>query len=555
MKFFLIVLLVLISCVSWGQNFTYTGYVYNADGSGATNVPIKVFRRTTPNIVGFTQQTNYNGHSYYRSTSSMTWTNAKIACENMGGHLATISNAAENSFLFNTWPSGWIGYYQDREPGYTYSEPSGGFRWTETKVINGLSADYDVSSHISGTLLKDVVSSINSTLYNSPTYTNTNGKYLTFNGINQYAITDDLSSKFIDNKISVMTWIYPTGNGVIASELNIASNTSGWHESIIEITGNNTLRIGLWNGSGITQISTPITLNSWNMVCLTYDGLTLRGYLNNINFGSVNFNRSAAFINGGNGKQHFAFGLSDNTNMGHGGFGSFRLGIIQIFNRAITVDEIDRTFNLYAYRYRTNQYTNWNGGEPNNSGNEDYTQFVGGGRWNDLPNTSLPYVLEFDYIVSTTEWLLHTTVWTNINGYFSINIPSDPSKEYYIQVDCPLPTQIFTNNDTKIISDIIFSKFIINGLTYHRFDLNNDNKINVSDQFLLFKLKNGLITNWSIPRSKIFTQSDYNLIVNSNRNVWSIYPGSDSIITTILTNGGSQNFYIISPGYSGKVNF
>jgi hypothetical protein len=292
------------------------------------------------------------------------------------------------------------------------------------------------------------------------------------------------------------------------------------------------------------------------MVCLTYDGSTLRGYLNNISFGSVNFNRSAAFIDGNNGNQHFAFGLSDATNMGNGGYGRFRLGIVQIFNRVITVDEIDRTFNLYAYRYRTNQYTNWNGGEPNNAGGtEDFAQFVTGGRWNDLPNTSLPYVLEFDYIVTTSNWILHTTVWTNTNGFYSINIPSDPSKEHYIQVDCPIPTQTFTNNDTKIISDIIFGKFPLNGLIYHRFDLNNDNKITISDQFLLFGMKNSLITNWSIPRSKIFTQSQYNLIVNSNRNVWSLYAGSDSIITPTLISGSSQNFYIISPGYSGKVSF
>jgi hypothetical protein len=52
----------------YGQNFTYSGYVYNADGTGAVNVPVKLYKRTTPTLVGFTSQTNYNGHSYYRST-------------------------------------------------------------------------------------------------------------------------------------------------------------------------------------------------------------------------------------------------------------------------------------------------------------------------------------------------------------------------------------------------------------------------------------------------------------------------------------------------------
>ena len=44
------------------------------------------------------------------------------------------------------------------------------------------------------------------------------------------------------------------------------------------------------------------------------------------------------------------------------------------------------------------QYNNWAGGEPNNSGNEDYpvTKWGGGTQWNDLPNTfNCPYVIEY----------------------------------------------------------------------------------------------------------------------------------------------------------------
>jgi len=44
------------------------------------------------------------------------------------------------------------------------------------------------------------------------------------------------------------------------------------------------------------------------------------------------------------------------------------------------------------------QYNNWAGGEPNNSGNEDYavTKWGGGTQWNDLPNHfSCAYVIEY----------------------------------------------------------------------------------------------------------------------------------------------------------------
>ncbi len=328
MKIILTGLLCLLSIVLPAQNFVYSGFIYNADGSGASNVPVKVYRRTTPNIVGFTQQTNYNGHSYYRSTGSMTWTAARQACIDMGVHLVTITSAAENNFVFNTWPSGWIGFNDEAVEGQ---------------------------------------------------------------------------------------WRWVTGEPVV--------------------------------------------------------------------------------------------------------------------------------------------YTNWNPGEPNNAGNEDYAQFVSGGRWNDLPNLALPYVLEFDYIVSTTSWVLHTTVLTNQNGFYSINITSDPSREHYIQVDCPTPTQTFTDNDAKRISDVIFGKVAVNGLSFHRYDLNNDNKINVSDQFLLFAMKSGLVSNWSVPRSRLFTSAQYSAISASSGNVRATFPGSASLSTSTLNSGGSTNFYLISPGYAGKVNF
>ena len=552
----LTILFLFVTNVLVGQNFTYSGYIYNANGSGASNIDVKLYKRTIPNITGFSSRTNYNGHSYYRSNGSKYWTDAKADCENMGGHLATVSNNSENTFLYNTWPSGWIGYYQDKVAGYTYSEPSGGFRWTEFQVTDKLVSDYDVSSYTSGTTLTDITSAINTTLYNSPSYSSTGGKYLTFNGSNNYAITGNMSSKFSNSSvISVVAWVYPTGNGVIASELGVGSPSSGWHESIIEITGSNTLRVGFWNGGGITQLSTSITLNTWNMVCITYDGTTMKGYLNNVNFGSVNFGRAAAHLNG-NG-EYFAFGLQDATNMGSGAYGNFRLGDIQFFNKCLSADEIDRTYNLYAYRYKTNQFTYWNSGEPNNSGGEDYTQFVSSGRWNDLPNTyALQYVLEFDYIVDTTAWVLSTTTTTNSLGYYSFNVTSDPSKEYYLEVSSQTPTSVLGTTDTKKIGDYTLKKITVDGLTYQVYDLNNDNKITVSDKFLLWKKRNGAISTFgTLPISMIYTSTEYSSIKAASTNVRSTYSGVSTYKSIKLTSGGTLNLYIISTGFYNSVSF
>ena len=329
MRNLLIILFILLGVNLYAQ-FAYSGYIYNADGSGAANVPIKLYRRTTPNITGFTNQQNYNGHSYYRSTGTAFWTAARQNCVSMGGYLVTITSAAENSFIFNLWPSGWIG------------------------------------------------------------------------------LTDEVNEG---------QWRWVTGE--------------------------------------------------------------------------------------------------------------------------------------------TYSYSSWNGGEPNNAGNEDYVQFVGGGRWNDLPNAvSLPYVLEFDYIVTTSSWTLYKTVYTNINGYYSISEAYDPSKEYYIQVDVPSVTQSLTNTDGLAISNIILGKTTINGLSFHRFDLNNDGKINIADQYYLFGKKVGRFTSWKgVNDTRLYTTTEYNAIRNLTGNVRVTYPGLTSITTSTLTSGGTLNLYLITPGYSGKVSF
>jgi len=555
MRYFFIILFSLFNSLV-AQTFTHSGYLYASNGtSGCENIPVKLYKRTTPTITGFTSQTNYNGHSYYRSTSTAYWTDAKTACANMNGHLVTMSDASENTFVYNTWPSGWIGYYQDKT-GAFYGEPNAGWRWTENYVTTGQQSDYDVASYTSGSTLADIKSSVNATLYNSPVYTSGGGKYLTFNGSNTYGITNNLASKLGSTSVvTLLAWIYPTGNGVVVSELGTASTSSGWHESVFEITGGNTLRVGLWSGGGITQISTSITLNTWNLIALTYDGTTMTGYKNGVSFGTVNFTRSAAHLNG-NG-EHFAIGLSDATNMGSGAYGAFRLGGFQVYNTSLTSDEINRNYMSTAWRFGVYPYSNWNGGEPNNSGGEDYIQFVGSGKWNDLVNAnSLNYVLEFDYVVNYTAWTLETTSYTDVNGRYSFSVSTNPSIEYYIQIDLPTTTQLLTLTDAKGISSIVLNNTTKTGLDYHRWDLNNDSKITCSDLYYHFGRQSGRFSSWNLlPDSRIYTLSQYNLIKSGSTNLWSTYPGVTSVTINTPTSGGSSNYYIISPGYLSKIKF
>lgn len=557
-KFITTLIAVLITCATYAQTFSYSGYIYNANGTGAVNVPVKLYKRTTPVLTGFTSQTNYNGHSYYRSVAASTWTVAKAACEAMNGHLVTMSNAAENSFVFSQWNSGWIGYYQDKT-GAFYGEPNAGWRWTENYAGGTQQADYDVASYTSGSTLTDIKSSLNATLYNSPTYTSTGGKYITFNGSTQYAITGNLASKFPSSAkpITIQLWAYPTENGVLVSELGTASPSSGWHESVIEITGSNTLRVGLWNTSGaISQLSTSITLNTWHLIGITYDGTSMKGYLDGTNFGTLAFARDVPHAYGGNG-EYFALGLSDATNMGDGTYANYRLGRFDVFNTALTADEMNRNWMSTAWRFGRYPYSNWNGGEPNDAGGEDFIQFVGGGLWNDLPNTySYQYVLEFDYIVTTTPWVLFQTVYTNSSGYYSFSQSTNPSVEWYIQVDAPTPVTIHQTSDLSSIGNIILGSTTKKSLHWNMFDVNNDGKITISDAYYVSGKKNGIFPSWigSQP-SALYTTTQFNALNSGTTNLKATYPGVSSFTITSPVSGGSTNYYLIAPGYAGQVTY
>jgi hypothetical protein len=310
--------------------FNYSGYLYNANGSGASNVAVKLYRRTNSTITGFTNQQNYNGHSYYRSTGNATWTTARSNCAAMGGYLVTITTAAEQSFIFNIWPSGWIG------------------------------------------------------------------------------LTDEVNEG---------TWRWVTGE--------------------------------------------------------------------------------------------------------------------------------------------TYSYKNWNSGEPNNAGNEDYVQFVSNGRWNDLPNNvSLPYVLEFNYIVTTSSWALYKTIYTNSSGYYSISEAYDPSKEYYIEISAPTRIQAYTSSDIQAVSNVVLNKTVRNGLSFHMFDVNDDGVISVADKYYVAARKAGRFSKWRIaPDVRIFTLSEYNAIKAAKTNVRATYPGVSTYTTTTLTSGGTLNLYLIAPGYSSQVTY
>lgn len=85
-----------------GTNYRFRVISTNlaATGSASSAVTINGVLGNIPNPAIFRYIGNVNGKNYYQSINTQSWANAKLNCESNGGHLATISNDAENDLFY-----------------------------------------------------------------------------------------------------------------------------------------------------------------------------------------------------------------------------------------------------------------------------------------------------------------------------------------------------------------------------------------------------------------------------------------------------------------------
>ena len=227
--------------------------------------------------------------------------------------------------------------------------------WLPSIITSGLILNYDISNLSSypgtGTTITDLQANSNATTFNSPTYTSSGGAYLTFDGINEYFTTNTaLGSKLnpanSSTIISIFVWVYPMDNGVIVSEIGQTTPNSGWHDSQIEMVSG-TLRFSVWsNGTGFAStISTP--LNNWYYVGFTYDGTNLRGYVNGslaVTSGTISRSTPGASL-------YYAIAHADFTKLGDGSFANMRFGGMQVYNTALSTNDVLNNYNATKSRF------------------------------------------------------------------------------------------------------------------------------------------------------------------------------------------------------------
>jgi hypothetical protein len=209
---------------------------------------------------------------------------------------------------------------------------------------NNLVVNYDFSKSTSYTRGGIAVTNIagiasgNATVVNSPNFMKSLG-FISLNGTNQYVISPNLRPYFKSvnstpqKSFTMSLWIYPTSlNGVIISEHESQTLNSGFFTSNIELV-NGAVKYKVWDGTVIT--SSAITLNKWYHIAMTYDGASVKAYLNGVLQGTQTYDRIIPTSS-----QNYGIGSTSSTNMGSGAYGNFNLAQFKIHNLPLTDKEV-----------------------------------------------------------------------------------------------------------------------------------------------------------------------------------------------------------------------
>jgi len=345
-------------------------------------------------IPGFTLIGTLNGHTYFRSTAAVNWATANANAIALGGHLVTITSAAENTFL-STVGLSWTGMSDAAVEGtwtWVTGEPVTYTNWNagEPNNSNGnenyMHINYNVAggwNDISGAnsynyiVEFDCVTTTLTSGYSSGSLFPIGTTTVTHTATDYAGNTSSCSFNVTVNDVTAPIITCPANISVTAAAGQCTATVNYSAPSVIDNCG---------SCSAAAPISGFTTLGLYN------------GYAYYISTSSIAISSAFAAAQAAGGQVATINSAAENTFVRNaatsaGYTGNYYIGI----NDAA----VEGTF--VGGSGEPIVYTNWNAGEPNDyGGNEDYTQVYANGLWNDMSGTSTGnYILKVSCLSPT----------------------------------------------------------------------------------------------------------------------------------------------------------
>ena len=340
-------------------SFVKAGYYQSGWSDGTQTYPLGAsYTMPASGNVTLTAQWSSSSVSVTYNFNDST-TSARVVSYLTNG-IVVLTTATRPGYVLKGWSTDLAGSNIVGTSGGNYSPVSS----------SGLVANYsfDDSSSYSGSgatvtdksaaLNSSVTGSVNATLVNSPPYSSASPNYVSLvTTSSHYLVTDNLSAagsnRMVDSKMSQFLWFYPTASdGAVLDELGTTAPNTSWHTSTMEMIGG-ALKFRIYNNvdGGTTYSGGALTLNQWHYVGFTYDGVTLKGYVDGNQVVSNAATRTTPASGGY--ETHFALGSADATKLAGstGAYGSFRLASWQVYNTALAASTVTNNFNATCARF------------------------------------------------------------------------------------------------------------------------------------------------------------------------------------------------------------
>ncbi|MCF8529344.1 MAG: InlB B-repeat-containing protein [Aquiluna sp.] len=238
--------------------YTFIGWNTRADGLGTTYAAGASYTADADDVLyakWYRASYTFNFDNNYTGDTDSTITY-------YSGDRVTLPTPTRDGYTLSGWYTASSGGTKVGDAGYVYSP------LISDNLILRYELDDPSSYSGSGTTITDiayetesVTGSVNATATNGPVFSTADGMSMSLDGTDDYIITGDLKSRFgVDNlEVSLFAWVYPTGNGVLVSELGQSTINTNWHDSQIEMVSGK-LRFSTWGGSH----STTNVIDVWN---------------------------------------------------------------------------------------------------------------------------------------------------------------------------------------------------------------------------------------------------------------------------------------------------
>ena len=223
----------------------------------------------------------------------------------------------------------------------------------DSAISSGLILNLDAGSTYSypgsGTNWEDLAGSNDATLVNTPTYNSSFGGYLNFDDASdEYATGPDLGNlsewtvevwfrltSSISSKVSSL--VTNVWNGVSSLNFSIGTNNA---------PVNYNLCVGFFDGQWRNTTGFTPNLNQWYQVVGTYDGTTIRQYVNGTASGGTLTYSGTPTSGGGLRFMRRWDDVVSSSNLMDGD-----LQIVRIYNRPLTSQEVQHNYNMNAARF------------------------------------------------------------------------------------------------------------------------------------------------------------------------------------------------------------